>query len=77
MHVCGMQKIMRQLCERAGGNVSKNVTCHTMRHTCATVMTANNANIVSVQKILGHSSLNTTIQYIHAKIVVLRIKIVM
>lgn len=65
MHVCGIQKIIRQMCERTDGAVTKNITCHTLRHTCASVLANNNANLISVQKILGHNSLNTTTQYIH------------
>lgn len=65
MHVCGIQKIMRQICERTGDNINKNVTPHILRHTCASVLANNNANLISVQKILGHSSIQTTINYIH------------
>lgn len=67
MHVCGIQKIMRQICERAD-NVNKNVTPHILRHTCATVLTSNNANLLSVQKILGHSNINTTMTYVHTSL---------
>jgi integrase/recombinase XerD len=66
MHVCGIQKIMRQLTERSQSNVSKNVTPHIMRHTMATRMVENNSNLVSVQKILGHSNINTTMTYVHS-----------
>lgn len=65
MHVCGIQKIMRRLCERAGDNVTKKVTPHILRHTCASVLANNNANLISVQKILGHSNINVTTTYIH------------
>ena len=66
MHVCGIQKIMRQITERSQSHVSKNVTPHIMRHTMATRMVENNSNLVSVQKILGHSNINTTMTYVHA-----------
>lgn len=65
MHVCGIQKIMRQMCERTNGLVTKNVTPHILRHTFASVAVNNNANITSVQKMLGHSNINTTTTYLH------------
>lgn len=63
MHVCGIQKIMRQICERAG--VDKNITPHILRHTMATQMVENNSDLTSVQQILGHSNINTTMTYVH------------
>ena len=68
MHVDGIQKIMRQLCERADSNMVKNVTPHILRHTCASVLVENNAKITSVQKILGHENINTTMTYVHTLI---------
>lgn len=65
MHVCGIQKIIRQICERAGDNVNKNVTPHILRHTCASESIAHGASLVSVQKILGHSNINVTMNYVH------------
>ncbi len=37
-----------------------NITCHKIRHACATHMTKAGASIKMIQQILGHSSLNTT-----------------
>lgn len=64
MHVCGIQKIIRQMCERAD-NVNKNVTPHILRHTCASESIAHGASLVTVQKILGHSNINVTMNYVH------------
>ena len=44
------------------------VTPHTFRHTCATHMIRNRANIRHVQEMLGHVDLNTTQQYLHLTI---------
>jgi len=40
--------------------IKKRVTTHTFRHTCATLMLRNKANIRHIQELLGHSSLNST-----------------
>lgn len=49
-------------------NIKKHVTCHTFRHTCATHMVRNRANLRHVQEMLGHRSLNTTQKYIQLTI---------
>jgi len=40
--------------------IKKNVSPHTFRHTCATAMLRNKADIRAVQELLGHESLNST-----------------
>ena len=45
-------------------NVRKHVTCHLWRHTCATHLVKNKANLRHVQEILGHRSLATTERYL-------------
>jgi integrase/recombinase XerD len=52
--------ILVRACGRKAGVV---LTPHIWRHTCATHLVANGANIVYVQKLLGHSSLETTQLY--------------
>jgi integrase/recombinase XerD len=48
--------------------IPKNVHPHTFRHTCATQMLRNKANIRAVQELLGHSSLDSTQVYTHVSI---------
>lgn len=48
--------------------VKKHVTCHLWRHTCATHLLKNQANLRHVQEILGHRSLATTERYLHLTI---------
>ena len=43
--------------------IKKNITTHTFRHTCATLMLKNKANIRHIQELLGHSSLEATQVY--------------
>jgi integrase/recombinase XerD len=50
-------EVMVKQCGRTAG---VRVTPHTWRHTCATHLVANGANIAAVQRQLGHRSLRTT-----------------
>jgi integrase/recombinase XerD len=45
--------------------IKKHVTLHVWRHSCATHMIRNNANLRHVQEMLGHRSLSTTERYLH------------
>lgn len=48
--------------------VRKNVHPHTFRHTCATAMLKNKADITIIRAFLGHESLNTTQIYTHLSV---------
>ena len=62
----GIWRIVKR-CAQASG-IKKNVTPHTLRHTCATHMLRNGAPLRHIQEMLGHESLETTQLYTHVTI---------
>jgi len=43
--------------------MGKKVTWHTARHTCATILIHDRVPITTVQKLLGHANVKTTMIY--------------
>jgi len=51
-------EIVKRYAKKA--KIKKDISPHTFRHTCATLMLRNKANIRHIQELLGHASLDST-----------------
>jgi probable tyrosine recombinase xerC-like len=63
MTATNIQLLIKNSARNAG--ISKKVTPHTLRHSFATNLLVNNVDIRYIGKMLGHSSIQTTMQYTH------------
>jgi len=63
LHPTTLQRAVKTAARRTG--IPKTISCHTLRHSFATHILRAGADVRTVQQLMGHKSLRTTMIYLH------------
>jgi site-specific recombinase XerD len=63
LHQTVLQRAVKEAARVAG--IPKHVTCHTLRHAFATHLLESGYDIRTIQELLGHADVSTTMVYTH------------
>lgn len=69
MHKDEIEKIVRNISDRASSSIGKRVTPHILRHTMATTALHSGMPIADISKLLGHQKIDTTMIYAKSSLV--------
>jgi integrase/recombinase XerC len=61
--VRGVRKIVEKYVKRSG--ITNKISCHGLRHTCATNRAALGMNAFCLKTLLGHERISTSLEYVH------------